>query len=240
MKTHEISRFTGTTAGNHVATNTNANQDSVEKAVRAFYHNGDLSSDYDPEREFRLFNHVVLAPMALVAVNGGRPLTDLGPDGTGEEFQGLSEFESYKANLKNVVRPEGSFGQVVSGYGELNIIFRVPPEGIPDALQVASTLQFPIRAIVCDTTDGLDIWVKHYWAPKSWFDADMDDLLLTMRAKGIKGKVCDERSQWLIPGSMPADPSNPKSLRRRLLFATDRTRRKGLKESLNLLSGNPF
>jgi hypothetical protein len=240
MKTHEIGRYIGTTTGNHVANNTNVIQDSVETAVRKFYCCGALSSTYDPEREFRLFTHVVLAPMALVAVNAGQSSAGPSPDKTDEEFQGLSGFVSYKANRKNVVRPEGSFGRVVSGYDELNMIFRVPPEGIPEALQVASTVKFPIRAIVCDITDGLDIWVKYYWASNSSFQAAMDDLLLTMRAEGIQGEVCDERSQWLIPGSMPEDPSNPKSLRRRLLFATDRTRRKGLKDSPNLLSGNPL
>jgi hypothetical protein len=240
MKTNEISRYAGSIVGNQVATIANDAQDVIEKAIRAFFRREAISSPYDPEREFRLFNHVALDPMSLIAVDAVRASRVTSPEESGEEVKEFSGFISYKANHKDVVRPDGAFGRVLIGPPKANVILRVPPLGIPNALWAVSRVTLPIRAIVCDAHEGLDIWVEFYGNHDCPYYAIMDDVLLAMSALGINGKSYDEQAQWLIPGSMPPDPYNSKSLRRRLLFASDKPKMEGMRASLNLLSGALF
>jgi hypothetical protein len=249
MKTHKISRFTGFTTGNKVAITATIDRRFAEEGIRAFMQRKAVPSIYDPEREFKLFTKVVLEPMTVVAVEADLviPATDSAQTGlevqsaqTGLKVQGLASFVSYKANLGDVVRSNGSFGRVLIGSQESTVVIRVPPDQIPEALRALQELERPIRAVVCDAVDGLDIWADRYGAPEVPYYNIMEELRLTLAELGIDGFECYPKSRWLIPGSMPLDPSNPTSFRRRLLFACDNPKSGGIEESINLLSGAMF
>lgn len=245
MKKSELSRFTGSTTGNQVAITATIARRFAEEGIQAFMQWQAVPAIYDPEREFRLFNKVVLEPMTVVAVEADLviPATDSAQTGlevqstqTGPKVQGLATFVSYKANLGDVVRSNGSFGRVLIGSQESTVVIRVPPDEIPEALLALQELERPIRAVVCDAVDGLDIWADFYGEPDVPYYNVMEELSLTLAEFGIDGFQCYPGSRWLIPGSMPVDPSNPTSLRRRLLFACDNPRSGGIEASTNLLS----
>lgn len=236
MKNSEISRVTGSTTGNQVATTATIARRFAEEGTRAFMKCQAVPAIYDPEREFRLFTKVVLEPLTVVAVEPDLVIPATDSAQTGLEVQGLATFVSYKANLCDVVRSNGSFGRVLIGSQESTVVIRVPPNELPWALWAVQELKRPIRAVVCDAVDGLDIWADFYGEPDVPYFNVMEELRLTLAELGIDGFECYPGSRWLIPGSFPLDPSNRKSLRRRLLFACDKPRSGGIEESTNLLS----
>ena len=103
MKNNEISRVTGSTTGNQVATRATIARRFAEELTRSYMKCQAVPAIYDPEREFRLFTKVVLEPLTVVAVEPDLVIPATDSEQTGLEVQGLATFVSYKANLGDVV-----------------------------------------------------------------------------------------------------------------------------------------
>jgi hypothetical protein len=246
MKKSEISRFTGPTTGNQVAITATALRQLNEEAMRAFTRRETVSATYDPEREFKLFTLVTLDPGCVVTIDSdlipptidpAETSQEIHPEQTHQKADNSAGFVAYKANLTEIVRPNGAFGRFAIGSQESMTIVKVPPMSIPHALRVLPKVRLPIRAIVCDAVDGLEFWVEIHGVPGSPNYDAMDDMAWTLRNLHAKRIPCDPHSPWLIPGSFPLHPSNPKSLRRRLMYACYYPSSQGMVDSINLLSG---
>ncbi len=208
-----------------------------EEAMREFIEAENLSRDYDSAREFGMFNHAVLNPMAFVEVDS--ILSNFSPrlDKFNRQFSGLScDFVSYKARIEDVTRPDGSYGRVMCGMHQAVVIYKVF-ESTPLALKALREVQLPIIAIVCDSMEGLEIWVKADWEPGQSYSDAQYRVMLTMREAGIVGIVSEPESRWMIPGSFPMGSSYSKANRRRLLFACRDPHEFGMAGSTNDLAG---
>lgn len=209
-----------------------------EEAMREFIEAENLSRDYDSAREFGVFNHAALNPMAFVEVDS--ILSNLSPrlDKFTRQSSGLPcDFVSYKGGIEDVTRPDGSYGRVMHGMYQAVVIYKVSPSTTPLALKALREVQLPIIAIVCDSMEGLEIWVKVDWESwQSYSDAQYR-VMLTMREAGIVGIVSEPESRWMIPGSFPMGSSYSKANRRRLLFACRDPHEFGMAGSTNDLAG---
>lgn len=239
MKKFEFSRYTGFTTATSL-------RQLNEEAMKAFMRRETVSATYDPEREFKLFTLVSLDPGCVVTIDSDLISPTIDPAETSREIHPRqthqkaghpARFVAYQANLMEIVRPNGAFGRIAIGSQESITIVQVPPMGIPRALRVLPKIRLPIRAIVCDAVDGLEFWVEIHGVPGSPNYDTMDDMAWTLRNLGAKRIHCDPHSPWLIPGSFPLDPSTPKSLRRRLMYACDYPSSQGMIDSINILSG---
>lgn len=208
-----------------------------EEAMREFIEEENLPRDYDSAREFGMFNHVALDPMAFVEVDSSLSNLSPGYDKFTRQSSGLPcDFISYKARIEDVTRPDGSYGRVMSGMYRAVVIYKVSVS-TPLALKALREVQLPILAIVCDSMEGLEIWVKadcEAW--QSYSDAQYN-VMLTMREAGIAGIVSEPECRWMIPGSFPVGSSYSKANRRRLLFACRDPQQFGMVESTNHLAG---
>jgi hypothetical protein len=208
-----------------------------KEAVREFLEEESLSRAYDSERDFGVFNHVALDPMAFVAVDSA--LGSISPDWDKfvRQSSGLScDFISYKARLEDVTRPDGSYGRVMCGMHEAVVIYKVSASTTPLALKALREVQLPIIAIVCDLEEGLEIWVKADWESWSSYSDAQYSVMHTMRDAGIDGIITEPQSRWMIPGSFPMGSSYSKANRRRLLFACRDPHELGMAGSINDLS----
>jgi hypothetical protein len=203
----------------------------VRQANQAFLQEGDLPLKYNAARDFGVFNRVVLKPGTMVEVDSleGRASAGFGRLGKSRVFA------SYKADLDDVVRFDGSYGRVLNEFKSV-MIYKVPAEITPSALKVLPEVQLPITAVVCDEFEGLEIWVnqdRDLWRSCADFQYG---IIRAMRSAGIEGLVAEPQSYWMIPGSIPEGSSHTKPVRRRLLFACSEPHSFGMDFSQNELS----
>ena len=206
--------------------------EGVRQGIQAFLREEDLPLKYNPAREFGVFNRVVLRTSTTVEVNslGGRASAGFG------RFGESGFFVSYKAQLGDVVRTDGSYGRVLNEFKSV-VIYKVPSKTTPSVLKVLPDVPLPISAVVCDEIEGLEIWVNKDRDSRHSFADFQYRVIQDMRSAGIEGVVSEPQSYWMIPGSIPEGSSGSKPVRRRLLFACSQPSSFGMGSSHNELSG---